>query len=217
LNQLRRGNEMALSAQALAIDPVPTAAPERSRDDDDILLDRIARHDERAFRQLVERHVDRAYGLALRILRNAADAEDVVQDTLVKVWSNRGTWQTGKARFSTWLYRVVTNRCIDLCRRPRTSDIDDAPEMADDATDALSTIHTGEVNLLLERAMARLPGQQRIALILSYNDDLSNGEIAEIMETTVSAVESLLKRGRQQLRQILMADESAIRDSFTKS
>lgn len=208
---------MALSAQALAIDPVPPAASERSRDDDDILLDRIARHDERAFRQLVERHVDRAYGLALRILRNAADAEDVVQDTLVKVWSNRGTWQTGKARFSTWLYRVVTNRCIDLCRRPRTSDIDDAPEMADDATDAVSTIHTGEVNQLLERAMARLPGQQRIALILSYNDDLSNGEIAEIMETTVSAVESLLKRGRQQLRQILVADESAIRDSFTKS
>jgi RNA polymerase sigma-70 factor (ECF subfamily) len=208
---------MALSAQALAIDPVPPAASERSRDDDDILLDRIARHDERAFRQLVERHVDRAYGLALRILRNAADAEDVVQDTLVKVWSNRGTWQTGKARFSTWLYRVVTNRCIDLCRRPRTSDIDDAPEMADDATDAVSTIHTGEVNQLLERAMARLPGQQRIALILSYNDDLSNSEIAEIMETTVSAVESLLKRGRQQLRQILVADESAIRDSFTKS
>ena len=110
----------------------------------------------------------------------------------------------------------MTNRCIDLCRRPRTSDIDDAPEVADGKTDALSSIHTGEVNLLLERAMARLPNQQRIALILAYNDELSNPEIAEIMETTVSAVESLLKRGRQQLRGILLGAESEIRESFTK-
>jgi RNA polymerase sigma-70 factor (ECF subfamily) len=207
---------MAMSAEALAIPVVPPSDQDRPRDADDLLLDRISRHDEAAFRQLVERHVDRVYALALRILRNAADAEDVVQDTLVKVWANRGTWQAGRARFSTWLYRVVTNRCIDLCRRPRTTDIDDQPELVDDATDAVSSIHTGEVHLLLERAMGRLPGQQRIAIILSYNDDLSNPEIAEIMETTVSAVESLLKRGRQRLRQTLMAEEAAIRDSFTK-
>ena len=213
---------MAAGAQVLKVEqlalPESDATPgaSRPRDHDDILLAAIARSDERAFRELVERHIDRAYALALRILRNAADAEDVVQDTLLKVWKQRGTWQAGKARFSTWLYRVVTNRCIDLCRRPRTSDIDDAPELADGKADALSSIHTGEVNLLLERAMGRLPGQQRIALILSYSDDLSNPEIAEIMETTVSAVESLLKRGRQQLRQILMDEETAIRDSFTK-
>ena len=213
---------MAAAAQVLKVEklalPENEAGPlsSRPRDHDDILLAAIARSDERAFRELVERHIDRAYALALRILRNGADAEDVVQDTMLKVWKQRGTWQAGKARFSTWLYRVVTNRCIDLCRRPRTSDIDDAPEVADGKTDALSSIHTGEVNLLLERAMARLPNQQRIAVILAYNDELSNPEIAEIMETTVSAVESLLKRGRQQLRQILTAEETAIRDSFTK-
>ncbi len=213
---------MAVAARVLEVeqpilqdaDAGPTSG--RPRDHDDILLAAIAKSDERAFRELVERHADRAYGLAVRILRNAADAEDVVQDSLVKVWTNRGTWQSGKARFSTWLYRVITNRCIDLCRRPRTSDLEAAPEIVDDADDAVTSIHAGEVNLLLERAMGRLPGQQRIALILSYSDDLSNPEIAEIMETTVSAVESLLKRGRQQLRQILMDKESAIRDSFTK-
>jgi RNA polymerase sigma-70 factor (ECF subfamily) len=186
------------------------------RDLDDRLLERIATGDESAFRQLVERHVDKAYALALRILRNAADAEDVVQDALVKVWTTRGAWRPGNARFSTWLYRVVTNRCIDLCRRPKTSDVDEAPELADGKADAVTTIHVGEVNLLLERAMAHLPGQQRIALILSYHDDLSNPEIAEIMETTVSAVESLLKRGRQKLRGILMDAEAEIRESFTK-
>lgn len=192
------------------------APPSRPRDEDDRLLERIALGEEAAFRRLVERHVDKGYALALRILRNPADAEDVVQDALVKVWTNRGTWRAGNARFSTWLYRVITNRCIDLCRRPRTSDVDDVPELPDGKTDAVSTIHIGEVNLLLERAMGKLPNQQRIALILSYHDDLSNPEIAEIMDTTISAVESLLKRGRQQLRAILMTAEAEIRESFTK-
>lgn len=192
------------------------APPSRPRDEDDRLLKRIALGEEAAFRRLVERHVDKGYALALRILRNPADAEDVVQDALVKVWTNRGTWRAGNARFSTWLYRVITNRCIDLCRRPRTSDVDDVPELPDGKTDAVSTIHIGEVNLLLERAMGKLPNQQRIALILSYHDDLSNPEIAEIMDTTISAVESLLKRGRQQLRAILMTAEAEIRESFTK-
>lgn len=187
------------------------------RRDDEALLERIGQGDELAFRMLVERHVDRAYGLALRILRNASDAEDVVQDVMLKVWTNSGAWQAGKARFSTWLYRVVTNRCLDLCRRPKTSDIADAPEMPDGQPDAITTIHGSEVSLMLENAMARLPDQQRIALILSYHDDLSNPEIAEIMETTVSAVESLLKRGRQHLRGLLTKAEDAIRDSFTKN
>lgn len=206
---------MAVSAQRSREEFASGAV--RQLDQDDLLLERVARSDEQAFRALVERHIDKAYGLALRILRNASDAEDVVQDALLKVWTHRGNWQPGKARFSTWLYRVVTNRCLDICRKPRTQDIDDAPEPMDEALDALSAIHTGEVNLLLERAMGRLPNQQRIALILSYNDDLSNPEVAEIMQTTVMAVESLLKRGRQQLRTILMAAEAEIRESFTKA
>lgn len=187
----------------------------RPRDEDDELLARIARHDQSAFKRLVERHIDRCYGLALRILGNPSDAEDVVQDVMLKIWSHRGNWQEGKARYSTWLYRVVTNRCLDLRRKPVTEDMENAPEMADGQPDAVSTIHKGEVNDLLERAMSRLPETQRIAIILSYTDDLSNPEIAEIMETTVAAVESLLKRGRQQLRQILRNSERAIRDSFT--
>jgi RNA polymerase sigma-70 factor, ECF subfamily len=196
--------------------PVEPASPTRPRDQDDRLLELIGLGDESAFRRLVERHVDKGYALALRILRNPADAEDVVQDALVKVWTSRGSWRPGSARFSTWLYRVITNRCIDLCRRPKTTDVEEVPEVADGKADAVTTIHVGEVNLLLERAMGKLPGQQRIALILSYHDDLSNPEIAEIMETTISAVESLLKRGRQQLRAILMSAEAEIRESFTK-
>jgi RNA polymerase sigma-70 factor (ECF subfamily) len=184
-------------------------------DEDKDLLDRLAENDEIAFRGLVERHIDRAYAIALRILGNVADAEDVVQDTMLKVWTHRGRWQHGRAKFSTWLYRVVSNRCIDLRRKPRTENIDAVPEVADAKPDASSVIERNEVNNLLEVAMQRLPEQQRLAVILSYHENMSNGEIAEVMDTTVAAVESLLKRGRQQLRELLRRHERDIRTAFT--
>jgi RNA polymerase sigma-70 factor (ECF subfamily) len=195
--------------------PGDGAAAPRPLDDDDRLLARLADNDEAAFRLLVERHIDRAFSVALRVLGNSADAEDVVQDTMLKVWTHRGQWQQGRAKFSTWLYRVVTNRCIDLRRQPRTDNVDAVPEPADAQPDAVTTIQRDEVSVLLEAAMQRLPEQQRIAVILSYHQGMSNGEIAEVMETTVSAVESLLKRGRQQLRDLLRRNERDIRHIFT--
>ena len=184
-------------------------------DEDSELLDRLAADDEVAFRMLVERHIDRAYAIALRIVGNAADAEDVVQDTMLKIWSHRGRWQHGRAKFSTWLYRVVSNGCIDLRRKPRTENVETVPEVADGQPDAASVIERNELNGMLELAMESLPEQQRIAVILSYHENMSNGEIAQVMDTTVAAVESLLKRGRQQLRQILRKHEHDIRTAFT--
>lgn len=184
-------------------------------DSDDALLERIAANDQDAFRVLVERHIDRAYGLALRILNNRADAEDIVQDTLLKIWLHRGRWESGRAKFSTWLYRVVTNRCIDVRRQPRSEDLEQVPEVADDKPLAIAEIQKHEVNTMLDAAMGRLPDQQRVALILSYHENMSNGDIAEVMQTTVVAVESLLKRGRQRLRELLRRSEKDIRGSFT--
>jgi RNA polymerase sigma-70 factor, ECF subfamily len=184
-------------------------------DEDKDLLDRLGVSDETAFRLLVARHIDRAYAIALRILGNAADAEDVVQDTMLKVWTHRGRWQHGRAKFSTWLYRVVSNRCIDLRRKPRTENVDVVPEVADSKPDASSVIERAEMNNLLEAAMLRLSEQQRLAVILSYHENMSNGEIAGVMDTTIAAVESLLKRGRQQLRELLRRHERDIRGAFT--
>jgi len=183
-------------------------------DEDEPLLNRLAENDEAAFRILVERHIDRAFGIALRIVGSRADAEDVVQDSLLKVWTHRGRWQHGRAKFSTWLYRVITNRCIDLRRQPRSDDVDAVPEPADTRPDAASTLQRNEVTDLLEKAMQQLPEQQRIAVIFSYHEDLSNAEIAEVMNTTIAAVESLLKRGRQQLKAILRRHERDLRHVF---
>lgn len=206
--------------------PLSAAQPVRARDigevrrppdgeiSDDDLLRCVAEDDEAAFRELVGRHIDRAYGLALRILRNAADADDVVQDTFLKVWIHRHRWECGRAKFSTWIYRVVSNRCIDLRRQPRSENVDGVPEPADQRPDAVTAMQRHEVNDMLETAMTRLPDQQRVAVILSYHDNMTNQEIAEVMDTTVSAVESLLKRGRQQLRKMLRRWERDIRQSF---
>ena len=198
----------------LAPDSTPVTA-DVVYDEDSELLDRLATGDEAAFRMLVERHIDRAYAIALRIVGNAADAEDVVQDTMLKIWSHRGRWQHGRAKFSTWLYRVISNRCIDLRRKPRTENVETVPEVADGQPGAVELIERNELNGMLEIAMQRLPEQQRIAVIFSYHENMSNGEIAEVMDTTVAAVESLLKRGRQQLRQLLRKHERDIRTAFT--
>lgn len=191
-------------------------AEARARSEDDALLERIQNDDQAAFRLLVERHVDRAFALALRILRNPADADDVVQDCLLKLWTHRKRMEIGRAKFSTWLYRVVTNRCIDFTRMPRMNDIDEAPEVADDRADVVEELHRSAVTTLLETALTRLPEQQRIALILSYHENMSNAEVAEVMDTTVAAVESLLKRGRMHLRKLLTKSEDDIRQSFTE-
>jgi RNA polymerase sigma-70 factor (ECF subfamily) len=198
----------------LAPDSTPVAA-DVVFDEDSELLDKLAAGDEVAFRMLVERHIDRAYAIALRIVGNAADAEDVVQDTMLKIWSHRGRWQHGRAKFSTWLYRVISNRCIDLRRKPRNENVETVPEVADGQPGAVEIIERNELNGMLELAMQRLPEQQRIAVIFSYHENMSNGEIAQVMDTTVAAVESLLKRGRQQLRQLLRKHERDIRTAFT--
>ena len=180
-------------------------------DGDDELLARMRRDDTEAYRLLVERHIDRAYSIALRVLKNAADAEDVTQDAFVKAWQKRHDWQEGRAKFSTWLYRVIVNRSIDVLRSPRGDCIDDVPEPADGAEDAVTSIHKHQVYGQLDAALACLPAPQRAALTLSYHEDLSNKEIAEVMGTSVYAVESLLKRGRQRLREMMSRNEGEVR------
>lgn len=182
--------------------------------DNEYLLERVRDGDAEAYRVLVERHIDRAYGLALRILNNPADAEDVVQDAFVNAWLHRANWQAGRAKFSTWLYRVIMNRCIDFKRSPKGSCIDDVPEPMDKADDAVTTIHRQQVYDRLGAAVNRLPEQQKMAILLSYHEDMSNAEIAEVMATTVSSVESLLKRGRQRLREIMKRSEGDVRGLF---
>jgi RNA polymerase sigma-70 factor (ECF subfamily) len=180
--------------------------------DDDGLLERMQADDAAAFRVLVERHIDRTYALALRMLRNVADAEDVAQEAMVKAWAHRADWRPGQAKFTTWLYRVVVNRSIDL---QRGAGLDEVAEPVDERVDAVGQIHRREVYGRLEAALGLLPAQQRAALTLAYFEEMGNADIAEVLGTTISAVESLLKRGRQGLRDKLKRAEHEVRQLFS--
>ena len=173
---------------------------------DDGLLAHIADGDRRAFAMLMDRHIDRAHALARRVLNNRSDAEDVVQDAFLKVWQKAGQWQPGRAQFSTWLYRVVVNRCLDLKRKPVNAALDQVAEQSDDRPDAYADIAARQRQARIAAAVAELPERQRTAIALSYTAGLSNAEAAASMEISVKAFESLLVRAKRELRERLAGD-----------
>jgi len=166
------------------------------------LMARVARGDEPAYRQLTRRHLPAMLGLARRILGNAADAEDVAQEAMLRVWTHAPRWQP-LAAFRTWLTRIVVNLCLDRKRRARWVDLEAAGDIVDPAPTAGEAAEQDEREKLLTAAIADLPARQRTAIVLTYSEGMSNAQVAEILETTVSAVETLLIRGKQNLRQRL--------------
>ena len=171
-------------------------------DSDEALIARVARGDERAFQLLSRRHLPAMLGLARRILGNAGDAEDVAQEAFVRVWTHAPRWQP-LAQFRTWLTRVVVNLCLDRKRRAQWVDLEAAGEIVDPAPGAGEQAESGERERLLAAAIDKLPDRQRTAIVLTYTEGMSNAQVAEALDTSVSAVETLLVRGKQNLRRAL--------------
>ena len=174
---------------------------------DDQLMLAVQQGDKRAYRSLVERYINRTVALARRFVANQSDAEDIAQDVFLTLWKNAHQWQPGKAAFSTWLYRITVNRSIDYKRKMRFDPLDEVTEPEDGGLDAVSKIHTQQVSEKLRMAIGGLSEPQQVAMALYYHEGLSAARCAEVMEIKVNAVESLLKRGRQRLRE-QMADKS---------
>lgn len=136
-------------------------------DGDAELLQAIAGGDRSAFDRLSRRHLDRAYGVALRMTGSRADAEDVVQDVFLRLWQRPDAWRPGQAQFSTWLYRVVVNRCLDLKRRPKGTDLDSVEEPQDPDANAEDSLLDAERSRALDSAVSQLPERQREAIVLT--------------------------------------------------
>jgi RNA polymerase sigma-70 factor (ECF subfamily) len=163
------------------------------------LMARIARGDARAFRMLAQRHAGRALGLARRILGNEAVAEEIVQDAFLRVWTNAPRWRP-EAAFRTWLYRIVVNLCLNAKRRPSDLPLEAAGDIADPAAAADARLETGERDRRLAAAVDALPERQRAAIVLTYQEGLSNAEVAAVLDASVSGVETLLVRAKRALR-----------------
>lgn len=161
---------------------------------------RAAAGDRQAQAALVHRHMPAAYGLARRILRNDAEAEDVTQEAFLRAWKALPDWQP-RARFSTWLYRVTLNLCRDRLRKRGETAMAEPPEREDVALRPDEALDQSQRVRAIETAMNALPERQRAALHLCAMDGRTNIEAAEIMQISVEALESLLARARRTLRQ----------------
>jgi RNA polymerase sigma-70 factor, ECF subfamily len=155
--------------------------------------------DERAFARLAEEYAGRLYSVAYRMLGNRADAEDAVQRALLKCFTARGSYSPQWA-VSTWLYRALTNVCIDELRRRRvrTEDPDLRAEAATPPTPVGARVD-------LTRALNTVPREARMLLALHYVDGLGYRELATIRGISVNTVKSQLARGKALLKKALQA------------
>jgi len=164
----------------------------------------IAAGDQAAFGRLIEREGPRLLGFATGLLGNAHEAEDVVQESLIRLWEGAGSWRPD-ARVGTWLHRVCYNRAVDQLRRRRNFVEDTALEgVPDPGALAEAAMMQGERARSVQDALAALPARQRSAILLFHYQGMPQSEAARIMGISEAALESLLARARRQLRRLLL-------------
>ena len=164
-------------------------------DTDRGLMARVAKGDEAAFTEIVNRYGGRLFAVAHRLLASRADAEDAVQRALLQCYTESSRYRPEWA-VSTWLYRILTNVCVDELRRRsaragRDLKIKGTPRPGDRQPGAYVDLY---------RALDRVPREARVLLALHYVDGLSYGELARIRGISVNTVKSQLARGRSLLR-----------------
>lgn len=191
---------------------MPLDAP--TEPDDEVLLGLYAKGDTLAARTLTLRLTPRALRYAARILGgDRAEAEDVAQEAMLRLWRVAPEWRTGEAKVSTWLYRVVTNLCTDRLRarmRRSTLTLDDAPDIEDATPGVVAGLMEQDRMAALEAALAQLPERQRQAVVLRHIEGLANPDIAVVMDIGVEAVESLTARGKRALTAILAGERDRL-------
>ncbi|SME91814.1 RNA polymerase sigma-70 factor, ECF subfamily [Tistlia consotensis] len=177
-------------------------APPSGAEADAALVRAVAAGDARACRDLLERHLDRVIGLAYRLLGERSAAEDVAQDTFLRLWSRAAAWRPD-ARLDTWLYTVARNLCLDRLRKAGREIDAPLPELPDPAPSAERLIDEARTARRVAEEIAALPERQRSAISLVHEEGLSNIDAAAILGVSVEALESLLARARRRLRERL--------------
>lgn len=181
----------------MALSPLTKQQEER-------LVQRVLDGQSAAFGELITAHSDWMMRVAYRMTRNEASSEELVQEAFFKTWKSLDHWQP-KARLSTWMYRILVNLCIDHARKQQIHLVDDGDVVADHETseDGREVIEKRDVKDKVWQAIERLPSRQKAAFILCQYEGHSMAEAADIMASTVGAIESLLIRAKMALRQTL--------------
>ncbi len=181
---------------------------------DETLMVLYANGDRTAAQALTRRITPRILGYAARLLGgDRAEAEDVAQETMLRLWRVAPDWRQGETKVATWAYRVATNLCLDRQRSRRRRGqvaLDAVADPADDSPGAVTRLQDAERLAALQTALAELPDRQRQAVVLRHIEGLANPEIAAVMEIGVEAVESLTARGKRSLAALLAGQKAAL-------
>ncbi len=178
--------------------------------DERALIDKAGRGDSWAFEQLMQAQEGRMYAVAFRMCGNREDAQDCMQEAMIRIYRAMNTFK-GQSSFSTWVYRITMNSCLDELRRRKSRqatsldamlEVGFAPSDEDDTPERYS-LQT-EQKRALEQAIASLPEDMRAAVVLRDLQGLSYEEIADALSTNVGTIKSRISRGREKLRQILV-------------
>jgi RNA polymerase sigma-70 factor (ECF subfamily) len=170
------------------------------------LLARVAAGEAQAFRGLVDRHLPTVLAIARRMLKDDAEAEDVAQETMLRLWRNAAGLELGAGGVRPWLRRVASNLCIDRVRAGRsTAVMDELPEQPEPAGQ-VRHLSERELKARVDLALKALPERQRLALTLFHYEGMSQIEVGEVLGISDEAVESLLARARRSLK-LALKDE----------
>jgi len=183
---------------------------------DEAIIEGLVAKNEKAFRELVKSFQKNIFHTCLGFVHNAEDAEDIAQDVFIEVYRSVGNFK-GNSKLSTWVYRIAVNKSLNHLRKYKQSKLMLSVEQlftgSNHVTDASQDIEPSkeednvekkEMKLVLEKAVNSLPENQRIAFTLAKYDDLSYLDIAEVMDMSLSAVESLIHRAKINLQKKLL-------------
>ena len=173
---------------------------------DQEVINQVLQGDHQAYRILVDRYSPMVYTLAIRLVQNREDAEEVAQDAFIKAYRGLSAFK-GSAKFSTWMYKIAYRAGLDYLkkrkRQPYTVQADEARTMMQEPYDSATPLEAKERAQLIKEAIAVLPGELGSLILFYYYEELSLREISEITGKTENSVKVSLHRGRKRLAELL--------------
>lgn len=194
---------------------IPFVKLDSERQDDATLVQRLKARDRTALEDLLHRHGSKLFGVAMQIMRNETDAQEVMQDALIAIWNKIGSFE-GRSAFTSWMYRVTANAGLMKLRKNKKFEQNvplenyggdsELPvlQLADPKANTVATVTTAELGDHVRAAIDALPEPYRTTVLLSDVEEMSMEEVAEAMDVSVPAVKSRLHRGRLALRKALV-------------